>query len=227
VVVGDVTVEQAIRAMQATFAAGPVLPPRADIAPRAALPAPSADPHVARHGGRADQAWYGQYWLLPDYFTDPKNGYTARVAAGVLQSRLIDTVREKLGITYSPMTEAVASVQLGGLGYLGTVLETPPANFPTFHDLLVAELKDLAAKPVSADELDRARRPLVEGRAKDMEGNAFWSTWLPLVLRDPRVRANVLETGAGLAAVNAEDLRALFARLAADPTPVVVVSRAK
>jgi zinc protease len=130
-------------------------------------------------------------------------------------------------MTYSPMTEAVASVQLGGLGYLGTVLETPPANFPTFRMLLAGELKDLAAKPVSADELDRARRPLVVGRAKDMEGNAFWSTWLPMVLRDPRVRANVLDTGAGWSAVSAEDVRALFARLAADPTPLTVISRAR
>ena len=145
----------------------------------------------------------------------------------MLQARLIDTVREKLGITYSPMTEAVASVQLDGLGYLGAVLETPQANFATFRTLLDAQIKDLAARAVTADELDRARRPLVEGRVKDMESNAFWATWLPLVLRDPRVRGQVLDTGAGLAAVKAEDVQALFARLAADKTPVTIVARAK
>ncbi len=227
VVVGDVTVDAAIRAMQTTFAAGPVLPPRSDVTPHAALPAPSAEPHVALHGGRADQAYYGEYWVLPDYFTDPRASYAARVAASVLQSRLIDTVREKLGITYSPMTEAVASVQIDGLGYLGAVLETPPANFATFRSLLEAEVKDLAAKPITADALERARRPLVEGRTKDMESNGFWANWLPMVARDPRVRAQVLETGAGLAAVTAEDVRAVFARLAADHTPVTIVARAK
>jgi zinc protease len=227
VVVGDVTVDAAIAAMQATFAAGPALPPRDDIVPHFALPVPSDQPHVGLHGGRADQAYYGAYWLLPDYFADPRLSYTARVAAGVLQSRLIDTVREKLGLTYSPMTEASASTQLPGLGYLGAALETPPANFATFRTLLDSELKDLAAKPVSADELERARRPLVEGRTKDMEGNAFWANTLPQVLRDPRVRANVLESGAGLSAVSAEDVRALFARLAADKTPVTVVARAR
>ena len=226
-VVGDITVDDAIRAMQATFAAGPVLPARPALTAHARLPAPSAEPHVALHGGRADQAYYGEYFLLPDYFTDPRTSYTARVAAGVLQARLIDTVREKLGITYSPMTEAVASVQLDGLGYLGAVLETPQANFATFRTLLDAQIKDLAARAVTADELDRARRPLVEGRVKDMESNAFWATWLPLVLRDPRVRGQVLDTGAGLAAVKAEDVQALFARLAADKTPVTIVARAK
>jgi len=227
VVVGDVTVDAAIAAMAATFAAGPALPPRADVVPHIALPAPSDQPHVGLHSGRADQAYYGEYWLLPDYFTDPQLSYVARVAAGVLQSRLIDTVREKLGLTYSPMTEASASTQLPGVGYLGAVLETPPANFATFRTLLEGELKDLGSKPVSADELDRARRPLVEGRAKDMEGNAFWATWLPLVLRDPRVRANVLDTGTGLSAVTAEQVRALFARLAAEKEPVTVMSRAR
>ena len=74
---------------------------------------------------------------------------------------------------------------------------------------------------------NRARRPLVEGRVKDMESNAFWATWLPLVLRDPRVRGQVLDTGAGLAAVKAEDVQALFARLAADKAPVTIVARAK
>ena len=227
VVVGDITVDDAIRAMAGTFGAGPALPPRTAVTAHAQLPVPSAEPHVVLHRGRADQAYYGEYFLLPDYFTDPKTSYTARVAAGVLQARLIDTVREKLGITYSPATEAVASVQLDGLGYLGAVLETPPANFATFRTLLGAQIKDLAAKPVTADELERARRPLVEGRVKDMQGNGFWATWLPLVLRDPRIRGQVLDTGAGLAAVKAEDVRALFARLSADQTPVTIVARAK
>jgi zinc protease len=189
-------------------------------------PVAGGDPVVAYHAGRADQAYYGAYWPASDYFTDPRASYVAKVAAAVLQSRLIDTVREKLGLTYTPQTEAVASVQLPGLGYLGAVLETPPANFPAFRAALEAQLNDLAAHPVSTDELDRARRPLIDGREKDMEGNAFWATWLPLVLRDPRVRQSVLDTGPGLRAVTVQEVQALFARIAADHAPLVVESRA-
>lgn len=226
VVVGDITVDAAIAAMATTFGAGPALPPRAEVSPRIVPPAPSATPHVAWHKGRADQAYYGVYWLLPDYFADPRGSYVARVASGVLQARLIDTVREKLGLTYTPQTDLAASVQIAGLGYLGAILETPPANFPLFRAALAALIADLAAKPISADELERARKPLVEGRAKDMEGNAFWSTWLPLVLRDPRVRSQVLETGPGMAKVSAADVQALFAQLAAAPAPIAVVAEA-
>ena len=59
-----------------------------------------------------------------------------------------------------------------------------------------------------------------------METNSFWISWLPLILRDPRVRAPVLETGAGLAHVTAADVKALFARLAANHQPTVVIARA-
>ncbi|WP_428334725.1 M16 family metallopeptidase [Novosphingobium sp.] len=227
VIVGDVTVDQAIAAMTTTFAAGPALPARIEPDRHPLAVAGGRDPVIATHTGRADQAYYGEYWAQPDYFTDAKASYVAKVAIAVLQSRLIDTVREKLGLTYSPQTDAVASVQLPGVGYLGAVLETPPANFATFHTLLHQELADLAAHPVTPDGLDRARRPLIEGRTKDMEGNAFWASWLPLVLRDPRVRQSVLETKAGYAAVSVADVQALFARLAADPAPIVVEARAK
>ena len=227
VVIGDVTVDQAVSAMQSTFAAGPALPARVEPDHHPLTPATGHDPVIAYHTGRADQAYYGEYWAQPDYFTDARASYVAKVAVAVLQSRLIDTVREKLGITYTPQTDAVASVQLPGVGYLGAVLETPPANFATFHTLLHGELADLAAHPITPDALDRARRPLIEGRTKDMEGNAFWTAWLPLVLRDPRVRQSVLETKAGFAAVSAADVQALFARVAADPAPIVVEARAK
>ena len=227
VVVGDVTVDQAVSAMAGTFAAGAALPARAEPDRTALVMGQGPEPVIATHTGRADQAYYGEYWAQPDYFTDPKASYVAKVAVAVLQSRLIDTVREKLGITYTPQTDAVASVQLPGVGYIGAVLETPPANFATFHTLLQGELKDLAAHPITPDALDRARRPLIEGRTKDMEGNAFWATWLPVVLRDPRVRQSVLETKAGYAGVSAADIQALFARIAAAPAPVVVEARAK
>lgn len=227
VVVGDIGVDAAIAAMQSTFAAGAALPPRAMVVPQIVPPAATAEPHVVMHAGRADQAWYGAYWLLPDWFSDPALARAAKVASAALESRLIDTVREKLGITYSPQTDATASVLLPGVGYLGAVLETPAANFATFRTLLDAQIADLAAHPLTADALERARAPLVAGRVKDMETNGFWATWLPLVLRDPRVRAHVLETGLGLEQVDAAAVQAVFARLAATRTPVVVEAVAK
>ena len=71
VIVGDVTVADAIKATQATFAAGPARKSVKAQAPRIAI-AEAKAPAVFEHKGRADQAFYGEYFVLPDYFADPK-----------------------------------------------------------------------------------------------------------------------------------------------------------
>ena len=186
-----------------------------------------AQPDVVTHGGRADQAYYGELWKLPDYFEAPATSYAADVVSAILSARLVDTVREKLGMTYSPSTQAVSSTKLPGMGYLGVMLETPPANFETFRTLLAGQIEDLATKPVSADELDRARRPLVQARSKEFENNDFWIGELPLVLRDPRVKTPVLEEANGLAAVSAADVQAFVKRFVQGKVPVTIIATAK
>lgn len=227
VIVGDVTVDQAIDATKVTFASGPGGTRIAPAAARVTFPAPTAAPIVVEHDGRADQAYYGEYYRLPDYAADPAAGPVGSVAAAIISSRLVDTVREQLGITYSPQVEAVSAVDLAGYGYLGITLETPPANFAKIHEIMAAQLRDLAAKPVTADELARAKQPLIEGDRKKRETNAFWLGTLAGVARDSRVETATLGMPARLAAVSAADVQSLIARYAAGRQPVVVIARAK
>ena len=191
VMVGDVSVADAIKATEATFAAGSSLAPAAAAPTKVSVQALAA-PAVFSHKGRADQAFYGEYFVLPDYFADPKTSNAADVAASALQTRLVDTVREKMGLTYSPMADAAASLELQGQAYLTAGIETPPANFAAFHNLLAEQLKDLAVRPVSDDELARAKQPLIEGQRKKLENNAYWLAKLTQVTREPRVRDQVL-----------------------------------
>ncbi len=227
VMVGDVTVDQAIRAAQATFGAGPggthILP----IAPHATVPSGRTAPYVFEHNGRPDQAYYGEYFRLPDYFTDPKESAIADVTAAIISSQLVDTVREKLGITYSPQVQALTAVDLPGEGYLGVTIETPPTNFPKFHSLLAEQIGNLAAKPVSADELVRAKQPLIEAERKKRETNAFWLGKLTQIARDPRVKSETLSTIDRLSGVSATDVQAFIAKYAEGHQPVVVIARAK
>ena len=224
--VGDISVEDAIAATRATFGAGTEAKPAP--APHVAITIPTgrAEPYVVTHKGRADQAYYGEIWALPDYFADPRLSYTADVTAAILGSRLIDTVREKLGLTYSPQAEAVSSINLPGQGYIGAVIETPQANFTTFAKLLDEQIAALAAKPVTADELERAKKPLVESRTKDFETNAYWLGQLQGILRDPRKKTPALEQANGIKAVTAEQVRALMSRYVAGKLPLTVISKA-
>lgn len=224
VMVGDVTVADAIKATEATFGSGAALNPAIE-APTSVTVQPAKAPATFFHKGRADQAFYGEYFLLPDYFSDPKTANAADVAASILQARLVDTVREKLGLTYSPNVDAAASLELKGEGYLAAGIETPPANFATFHALLADQLKDLAAKPVSADELARAKQPLIEGQRKKLENNGYWLAKLTQVTREPRVRDQVLGEVDAITAITAADVQAVIAKFAAGKEPIVAISQ--
>ena len=224
VIVGDVTVPDAIKVTQATFAAGPARKPAEAAAPKITISMAKA-PAVFEHKGRADQAFYGEYFVLPDYFADPKTSEVANVAASILSARLVDTVREKLGMTYAPMVSADSSLELHGQGYFTAAIETPQANFPAFHALLTEQLKDLAAKPVSADELARARQPLIEGLRKQLETNDYWVDKLTDMSREPRVREQALGELDSIQKVTAADVQALAAKYIADRQPLIAISK--
>ena len=227
VMVGDVTIPQAIQVARTTFGAGPGGSRPASVDRRVTMAPARAEPYVAEHSGRADQAFYGEYYSLPDYFADPKIDAVEDVASAIISTRLIDTVREKLGITYSPQVVGNSSDEIAGVGYLAVVLETPPANFDKFHGLLADQLRDLAAKPVSDDELERAKQPLIETERKARETNGFWLGKLAQVIRDPRIEEKTLTRIDRLSAVTAADVQSFIATYAAGKQPVVVIAKAK
>lgn len=226
-IVGDVSVDDAIAMTGATFGAGAKRKPQKLARALVTMPRGGGAPIMATHGGRPDQAVVGLYWPLPDYFSDPKGAATAQVISNILSQRLVDTVREKLGLTYSPTTEVEAGKQLTGYGYLGAWIETPQANFATFRDLVNAELGNLASKPVSADELQRAKQPLIESRKKLEENNDYWIGSLAMLLRDPRRRQEILDRVSSIEAVTAAQVQQLVtARMAGKP-PVEIELTAK
>lgn len=227
IMVGDVTVDQAIQAAQATFGAGAGGAKAADAVPHVIVPEGRLEPYVFEHGGRSDQAFYGEYFRLPDYFSDPKASAAADIAAAIIQSRLVDTVREKLGITYSPQVQAVTAVDLPREGYLGITLETPPTNFASFHSLLAEQIRNLAVTPVGADELARAKQPLIETERKNRETNLYWVGKLEEFMRDPRVEDEANGEIERVASVSSADVQALAAKFVAGRQPVVVIARAK
>jgi zinc protease len=227
VIVGDLPVDEAIRVTAATFGAIPRAARPPEPRPRIKMTAARAEPFVFRHGGRADQAYYGLIWQLPDFFTDQKLSYTARVSAALLGSRLIDTVREKLGLTYSPSAGAAASVELAGLGYFIVQTETPPDKFDAMRAAVLEVIAGLARDPISADELNRAKTPLIEAAQKARETNAFWLRNFSLVMREPRIRDSILNEPKNLSAVTATDVKALLTRYVNGKTPITAIAQAK
>lgn len=226
VIVGDVSVADAIAATQASFAAGPARARPAFVPLTVTPTADGGPPHLVTHGGRADQAFLGLVWPMPDFWANPALARTGSVAAAIVQARLIDTVREKLGITYSPSASGGGSLDVPGQGSFQVHIETPTEKFEAFRSLLQAQLRELAERPVGADELQRAKQPLIERSLKAPERNGHWAYWLPRVLADARMKAAMLGETAALQAITAEQVQAYFRSQILTRQPVEVVAKA-
>lgn len=222
-IVGDVTVDSAISAVATTFGAlpegraqSPIKPPEM-IVDRA-----GSTPVVLNHKGRGDQGILAEIWPFHDYYSAPREFYVARVTAAIINARLVDTAREKLGLTYSPQTEVDASNVLPGFGYIGVFNETKPESMPQFQAVIQGVIADLAAKPVSADEFARAQKPLVDARTKATQTNGFWSRQLTELLHDPHVADIMRNYVKGIAAVRPDDVTRLAKTYLAGTSPLVI-----
>ena len=209
VVVGDITVEKAIDAVGATFGA---LPPRSDSAPPAAsaavaFPRPTPTPVVLTHKGRADQAIGLIAWPTDDFLSDTQRARTLSMLANVLQLRLLDQLRKAEGVTYSPSAQAVASSTLPHYGYLSARVEVPPAQLDAFFADVDAIVQDLKAKPVSADEFQRAQLPALDDLERRRQTNEYWLAALAGAQTDPRKVSAIRTSIAQVERVTPEDVQ--------------------
>jgi zinc protease len=177
VMVGDVKVEDAIAAVGSTIAA---LPPR----PAKPVPVPGADilrfpggtpePVVLRHTGPAEQALGYIAWPTVDAVQDRTEARLANLLSAVLELRVLDEIREKQALAYSPGVGASSSSVYAGYGSISVTAETTPENQTAFFaavDAIAASLRDT---PITEDELTRARAPQVETLRRSMAGNEYW-----------------------------------------------------
>ncbi len=211
VVVGDISVDQAIKSVAATFGA---LPPRGDAAKpdptqaQVRFPAASASPVERTHGGRADQAIGYLAWRTTDFYAEPQKQRALRLLELVLERRLIDQVRIAEGSTYSPSADWEASLVLPGYGYVSADVEIPPEKIPGFYATVDKIVADLKAKEVGADELERARKPRIEAIEKAQQTNEYWLNQLSGAALDPRRLEIIRAAVSGLQRVTAADVRA-------------------
>ena len=188
IVVGDVTVDQAIAATADTLGAlarPASLVPSAD-GRKVAFPAATAEPVVRTHKGRADQAVAVAAWPTTDLFADTRGARTIRVMVEVMKLRMIDELRIAQGATYSPSANLEASEDYPGFGYVSASVEIPPDKIAGFYDTVGKIAADLRTADITPDELKRATLPRIEALGKALQTNEFWLGSLPGGQTDPR-----------------------------------------
>lgn len=205
VMVGDVSVDEAIARVAATFGALGPRGPEAGPAGRVAFPSSALVKRT--HKGRADQGLAYIAWPTSDFFADQKRTRTLNLLGEVLQLRLIDEIREKQGTTYSPRTGHDASQTFAGYGYLSAQIEAPPEKLDGFLADAAKIAADLRDRPVTADELQRARKPLVENIMRQKTSNGWWLTNLAGVQTRPEIGVSLRQGIAQYEAVTPADLQ--------------------
>lgn len=178
-VVGDIGEQSAIDAIAATFGALPerraAFDPRAEARIRAF--AADRSERTLIHKGPAEQAELRVYWPARD---DSDLGETMRLnlLARVMQLMLTEELREKLGESYSPGAAASLSDEFPGYGHLFAASNVDYRDLATTRAAIFRIAKELRDKPVDADLLDRARRPLVEAMVKSRRENSYWLNYV-------------------------------------------------
>lgn len=218
VVVGDVDLETAVAAMLKTVAA---LPKRSDApAPPASLkvrpPSASNEPARFTHQGDSTQAYAALGWTT---FGGPEHRRERRalsVAANLAQARLLERLRDSEGASYSPAATVQSSFDFPDWGLFFAGSEIRPERADLFFRLAREIVADLAARPASADEWQRAINPVVSGIERRLKTNAYWAGALEDWSREPWLIDYTRTYLADYRSLTAEEVRAAVAKYVTD-----------
>ena len=205
-VVGDITVDAAVKAAAETFGAISARSDGQSSPVETHFPVASSTPIVLKHAGRDDQAIAVVAWPTAQFWGHEKEDRAMTVAMQIIQTRLFDKLRAVDGATYSPSARSGFSTELPGYGAALVQVEIPPTKIPQLETALQGVVDDLVRTPVSDDELARAKRPLIEARRRDLQTNGFWLGALARAARDPRQVAMIRERVEALETVTAADV---------------------
>jgi zinc protease len=208
---GQVKPEEAIAQVAATFGA---LPPRKELPVPSAnrvmrFPAHNEQPLVLRHTGDKDQASAVMAWPTAGGFAMAKESRQLEILAQIFNDRLFEGLRSADGAAYSPSVQNSWPFSFESGGYLLVNSQLKPEKVGYFFKLIKDTAADLAANPVSADELQRTVAPMRQMLSRASTGNAFWMNQMEGATRDPRYIDVMKSLGSDMLSVTPADIQAL------------------
>jgi len=171
--VGDLDVDATIDAVAKTFGA---LPPRA---PKPALEAerkvvfPAAFARQFAVPTEIPKGVVALYWPTTDA-RDVKFVRRLRLLTDVFSDRLRVKIREELGESYSPQAVSAPSETYRDYGLVYTMITVAPEKADQIVTATLAIADDLVKNGVTADELERAKKPILTALRESARTNAYW-----------------------------------------------------
>ena len=173
-VFGDMDSDATIKAVAETFGALKPRPASNAAVPVVAFPAHADKPVVRNHSGKADQAAAVIAWPTGAGSAGITESRKLDVLAAIFRDRLIDQLRSQAGVSYSPNVASQWPLGMESGGKLIALGMVPPDKTDFFFQLARGIAADLVAKPIDADELNRALTPIKQQLIRQSSGNMFW-----------------------------------------------------
>jgi zinc protease len=210
--VGDLTVDEAIKVTASTFGALPKRPAADTPAPGAdqrRFPAPTPEPLRFTHKGLAEQGLGFIAWPATDTTRNLTEARRLEVLTAVLKLRVLDEIRERLALAYSPGVQSSFSDTYKGYGSISVQAETAPDKLPAFFAAVDAIVRKLRDEPIGADELKRAREPLIESGRRAQSNNGWWLGQLTYAVDRPWYLPQALTAIDDMEKITPADIQAL------------------
>ena len=168
-------------------------------------------PRVLRHKGAKDQALLTYHWPTRDG-EDLKEALTLELLQRVIQVELTDMLREKLGKAYSPGVSSSTPRTWPGFGTFALNASVDVKEVTATRSAIRELMLQLRKAPVSADDIQRARAPMLEGLDSVLKTNGGWMGLADRVQSKPDGLDRFARSRDLITAITAGDLLALTQR---------------
>ena len=148
-------------------------------------------------------------WKIPAVGDDIKTARRFNLISDILNDRMREEIREKLGGSYSPRAGSAASPTLD-IGFLQATAKVKPEETEKYGKLMIQLADEMATTGVSQDELERALKPIQSNLKESLRSNDYW---LGNVLSGSQEKPHKIEWAKGrdadYASITVEELNAL------------------
>lgn len=206
-VFGDIKADDAIAAVAKSIGA---LPPRGIKPvnpPKVRFPRHVTTPVIRNHQGPENQAGAVIAWPTGGGIDDIAESWQLELIAQIFSDRLFDRLRSEAGASYSPSVQSNWPVGMSGGGRILGIGQVRPEQVGFFFKLSREIAADLAANPVSTDELRRTIVPFIQLLSRALSGNTFWLNQLEGATYDDRRIAALRALNSDLAKITPQILQ--------------------
>ena len=179
-IVGDFEKDDMIDYVSKTFGALPQRRAKYDLYKEAFQTTfPEAAEVTLTHTGADNQGAIYMAWPTSEEWTIERSRHYSLIRH-ILKNRMIDVIREEKGLSYSPSAGLKFAKISTPYGYVSASISADPQFFDAFETAAIEIVAELRSGDITQDELDRARKPILESMERGEKENG---SWLSLVSR--------------------------------------------